>query len=133
MIIRTSFSDNDYTEDLKNYWDRFWFKNYYSASDKYKYLDDYDSLLKYRELYIEAHDLLDKVFLDKDKLTNADIEKFIEVIRKSILAYIEKEHLDSIKYLTTSLSIDIVDRVEDKCENGEVIYYFLETKQMVIL
>lgn len=133
MIIRTTFNDNDYTDYLEEYWNDFMFKNYYAEVDLYKHKDDYDSLLKYRNLYIEYHDLLDKIILDKKDITEEDLKHFKDLIKRSIIAFIKYECLDSIKYLEDNLKIDIVNKVDDTWENREVIYYFLETKQMIIL
>lgn len=124
MIIRTTFNDNDYTDYLEEYWNDFMFKNYYAEVDLYKHKDDYDSLLKYRNLYIEYHDLLDKIILDKKDITEEDLKHFKDLIKRSIIAFIKYECLDSIKYLEDNLKIDIVNKVDDTWENREVILFF---------
>lgn len=133
MIIRTTFNDNDFTHLLEEYWDGFWYKNYYCILDKYEKSDDYEDLKKHKEIYIEFHDLLDKAFFEENKMTVEELKRFERVITESIFAFIESKRSDSIDYLKKMFSVKIRFRIEDKWENGEVVYYFLNHKKMITM
>lgn len=133
MIIRTSFSDNDFTHLLQEYWSGFWFKNYYCMLDELKDSDEYEDLKKYKDTRIEAEELLEKAFYHEDDMSLGEFKRFGELITESILAYIKSKREDSMDYLSKMFSIRFIPSVKDKCENGEVVYYFLGSKRFVTM
>lgn len=133
MIIRITFNDNDYTEDLKEYWNDFWFKNYYYNIKELEDKNDKDSLKKYKDIRIEMDELLEKAVFNEKDMTEDELKRFKEILTESIFAFLNSNFDYVIDYLKANFSIDYVSKVDDVWENDEVLYYFLSSKQMIVL
>lgn len=127
MIIKTTFSDNDYTQILEEYWDNFWFKNYYNV------VKDIEDPNKYKDIRIDMEELLEKVFYNEDTVTVKEMQRFENYIKESILLYIKEFHSDEYDYLKEQLFVNIRLSIRDKNENGEVVYYFLKQKKYITM
>lgn len=127
MIIKTTFNDNDYTQILERYWDKFFFVNYYC------YINDIEDVKEYRNRRISAEDLLEKAFFNEDKMVVKEVQEFENIIKESILAYIKKNEPDKYDYLKDQLYVNIRLSIRDKDENGEVVYYFLRQKRYITM
>ena len=130
MIIKTTFNDSSYLNTLKLFWNKFLFCNY--PSYKHRYDED---VTKYIEIVKETDELLDKAMYKENQMTKEEINKFIESIKESIIYFIEiKQKVKSkeLEYLKNNLKIEIVPCIEDKFENNECLYYFLQNKQYII-
>lgn len=127
MIIKTTFSDNDYTQILEEYWDNFWFKNYYNV------VKDIEDPNKYKDTRIDMEELLEKVFYNEDTVTVKEMQRFENYIKESILLYIKEFHSDEYDYLKEQLFVNIRLSIRDKNENGEVVYYFLKQKKYITM
>lgn len=129
MIIRTTFHDTVLAHSLDNYWNRFFFINYKNHI-KSNYSNNKDAKM-YQTLTIEAEDLLEKAMFHEKDMTKEEKDRFLEIIKESILNYIRLTVTD-LDY-KPKLDISLVDVIEDKIENNEVVYYMLSTKNKVIL
>ena len=127
MIIKTTFNDNDFTNILEKYWDRFMFDNYYKA------VEDIEDLRLYRDLRIDMEELLKKAIYNETDLTAKEESQFEDYIKQSILAFVKKEYPSNLDYLKDQLYINIRLTVKDKDENGEVVYYFLKHQKYITM
>lgn len=125
MIIRTTFNDNDYTDVLTEYWDEFMFNHYYLG------LDDIEDLKEYKDKRIQAEELLEKAVYKPNEMTEEELQLFKERIIDSIKVLVTKYYGGHLRDLVKKIQVDIVPNIEDKWENGEVVYYFL-SKQISI-
>ena len=127
MIIKTTFNDNDFTNILEKYWDRFMFDNYYKA------VEDIEDLRLYRDLKIDMEELLQKAVYKEADLTAKEESQFEDYIKQSILAFIKKRYPSNLDYLKDQLYVNIRLTVKDKDENGEVVYYFLKHQKYITM
>lgn len=118
MIIRFTVYDNDYTDAIKSFYKHIKFDNaMWLKTNAFALIDDFDELLK-------------KFIYNKTEITNKDVEQMnylLECKFNYFLKQIGEEHLIHEK------SIEIVPMVADVNHNGEYIYYFVETEQIIIL
>lgn len=127
MIIKTTFNDNDFTDILEKYWDRFMFDNYYKA------VEDIEDLRLYRDLRIDMEELLKKAIYNEADLTAKEESQFEDYIKQSILAFVKKRYPSNLDYLKDQLYVNIRLTVKDKDENGEVVYYFLKHQKYITM
>lgn len=127
MIIKTTFNDNDFTNILEKYWDRFMFDNYYKA------VEDIEDLRLYRDLKIDMEELLQKAVYKEADLTAKEESQFEDYIKQSILAFVKKRYPSNLDYLKDQLYVNIRLTVKDKDENGEVVYYFLKHQKYITM
>lgn len=127
MIIKTTFNDNDFTDILEKYWDRFMFDNYYNA------VEDIEDLRLYRDLRIDMEELLKKAIYNEADLTAKEESQFEDYIKQSILAFVKKRYPSNLDYLKDQLYVNIRLTVKDKDENGEVVYYFLKHQKYITM
>lgn len=125
MIIRTTFKDNDYTDVLEEYWSEFAFNHYYLG------IDDIEDLKEYRDKRVRAEELIEKAVYKPDEMTEDELKEFKDRIVESIKVLVTKYYGGHLEHLSAKVYVDIVPNVEDKWENGEVVYYFL-SKQISI-
>lgn len=117
MIIRATFKDNHFTEVLEKYFDDFGYINYYlNISD---------------ENYRKEEKKLKKAVFKPEKMTKEEIKALIDQIKNSIEMFIAKFYNEHLEYLKDTIYLEIVPYVEDKWENGEVVYFFLSKQQYV--
>lgn len=127
MIIKTTFNDNDFTNILEKYWDRFMFDNYYKA------VEDIEDLRLYRDLRIDMEELLKKAIYNEADLTAKEESQFEDYIKQSILAFVKKRYPSNLDYLKDQLYVNTRLTVKDKDENGEVVYYFLKHQKYITM
>lgn len=123
MIIRATFNDNDYTDILTEYFDRFIFDHYYYG------LDDIKDLKEYKDKRIQAEELIEKAVYEPEKMTEEEKKVFIDRVVDSIKVTVTKYYGGHLKDLVNKIDVKIVSNVEDKWENGEVVYYFLNIQK----
>ena len=144
MIIRTTFSDNDYTHLLEKYWDRFLFDNCYSALEELGKKDDEESIRLWVTKHKRIEELIEKSIYNEDKITDNDVKEFEDLIKESIIAYVDKVYIDNdvyslseyaniIEYLEKSISVKIKKQLKDTDENGEVVYYLLKAQKYITM
>lgn len=144
MIIRTTFSDNDYTHLLEKYWDRFLFDNCYSALEELGKKDDEESIRLWVTKHKRIEELIEKSIYNEDKITDNDVKEFEDLIKESIIAYVDKVYIDNdvyslseyvniIEYLEKSISVRIKKQLKDTDENGEVVYYLLKAQKYITM
>ena len=123
VIIRATFNDNDYTDILTEYFDRFIFDHYYYG------LDDIKDLKEYKDKRIQAEELIEKAVYEPEKMTEEEKKVFIDRVVDSIKVTVTKYYGGHLKDLVNKIDVKIVSNVEDKWENGEVVYYFLNIQK----
>ena len=144
MIIRTTFSDNDYTHLLEKYWDRFLFDNCYSALEELGKKDDEESIRLWVTKHKRIEELIENTIYNEDKITDNDVKEFEDLIKESIIAYVDKVYIDNdvyslseyaniIEYLEKSISVRIKKQLKDTDENGEVVYYLLKAQKYITM
>lgn len=125
MIIKATFSDNDYTPILEQYFNYFKFRNY---NLYYKNCKD---LKEFKDKSIESEDLLRKIIFETDKMTKEDLKSFTYIVSESIKEYIKINYNADYKYLINRLQVEVINTFEDKNENGEVIYYIISSDKYI--
>lgn len=125
MIIRATFNDNDYTNVLTEYFDRFMFDHYYYG------LDDIEDLKEYKDKRIQAEEVLEKAVYHPDEMTDEEKKIFIDRIIDSLKVTVTKYYGGHLKDLVKKIDVKIVPNIEDKWENGEVVYYFLSKQKYI--
>lgn len=125
MIIRATFNDNDYTDVLTEYFDRFMFDHYYYG------INDIEDPKEFKEKRIQAEEILEKAVYKPNELTDEEKKIFINRIVEGLKITVTKYYGGHLKHLIENIDVKIVDSVADKDENGEVVYYFL-SKQLYI-
>lgn len=144
MIIRTTFNDNDYTMLLENYWDRFLFDNCYSALENLEGKNDNKNIKLWVSKHKKIENLINKSIYNEKEMTSDEIKEFEDLIKESIISYIDKRYLGSdmynaeeyfnmLNYLEESLRVDFKEEIKDQCENGEVVYYFLRLQKYLTM
>lgn len=144
MIIRTTFSDNDYTHLLEKYWDRFLFDNCYSALEELGKKDDEESIRLWVAKHNRIEELIEKSIYNEDKITDNDVKEFEDLIKESIIAYVDKVYIDNdvyslseyaniIEYLEKSISVKIKKQLKDIDENREVVYYLFKAQKYITM
>lgn len=125
MIIRATFNDNDYTDVLTEYFDRFMFDHYYYG------LDDIKDLKEYKDKRIQAEEVLEKAVYHSDEMTDEEKKIFIDRIIDSLKVTVTKYYGGHLRDLVKKIDVKIVSSVEDKWENNEVVYYFLSKQKYI--
>ena len=125
MIIRVTFHDNDFERLLIG----FFSKGLYGAlgwANK-ELRDKEDPTPNELLLYKETSILIDKylsMIQDEKEFSIEDKSQLKALIEKAFKLYLNTLYQESAEYLIKSLDISLIDKVEDKWENGEVLYYF---------
>lgn len=115
MIIRLSVNDNDFSSKLEDYLKNLWI-----------YITETDVLTK--ENVLEMIHVKDKVYemLNPNigyELTENDKDFLKNQIRNSFRYWCETRYPSDAEYLSKNLTIEILDVIEDKWENGEACYW----------
>lgn len=117
MILRVTFNDNDYIQELESYFRKF-LVNFTNLLDEYRDREDEQSIKHYVDTSVKIDDCLK--YITYSNKEDKELENtFLVLLRNSINIFV-----DNNTYLKTNLDISIVKSVSDKDENGEVIYYF---------
>lgn len=127
MIIRVSVNDNDFIAPLEDFFKKFRFSNFY------EYQNYISSDIQFKEVSIEMHELLQKVIYKAEELTDAEKNKFIEYVRLSIIAYVNKLQPDDVvAYFRKNLTISVVEAFKETWENDEALYYFINADKYIV-
>lgn len=134
MIIKVSFYDNDFTQLLEEFFNKFW-TNIFLLTEKHKNdlhqsILDNDKFLEFEKLYKKTG--------EKFKTLNEDEkQQILEYIKENIIEYVSKSKLDreetTLTYLKKSLRLEFVDSIKDEWKNGEVVYYFTMADKYVTM
>ena len=121
MIIKATFNDNDFTHLLEGFFKNFW-KYIFLLTEKD--LNDLHKSLIANDKYHEFEKLYKKTGENSKSLSDEDKEQVLNYIKANILEYINKNSKENYEYLEKNLEISFVKSVQDKWQNGEVIYFF---------
>ena len=130
MIIKATFHDNDY----KNVLEGFFNKGLYLMLCYVK--EGLTDSVEDTTLYVRYSTIIDKyckMIQDEkifDKKTQQDL---INMVGDAFNKYIDEMYSEQAKYLKENLEIEILDSVNDKWENGEVLYFFTMHNKYVII
>lgn len=130
MIIRYSVGDNDYTDKIKNFYKDIKFNS--DAWFKSKDIDysDTDQLKKAVEMQSLYETLLEKNIYYNEILSSNELKTFTKLLEVKFDYFLEKIGEEK---LIDQRTIDVVSMVTDKNCNGEYVYYFVESDQIIIL
>ena len=125
MIIRVTFHDNDFERPLIGFFSKGLYGALGWANKELRGKEDPtpNELLLYKETSI----LIDKylgMIQDEKEFSIEDKSQLKALIEKAFKLYLNTLYQESAEYLIKSLDISLIDKVEDKWENGEVLYYF---------
>ena len=125
MIIRVTFHDNDFERPLISFFSKGLYGALRWANKELRDKEDPtpNELLLYKETSI----LIDKylsMIQDEKEFSIEDKSQLKALIEKAFKLYLNTLYQESAEYLIKSLDISLIDKVEDKWENGEVLYYF---------
>lgn len=115
MIIRITVNDNDFQNVLEKFCGNFYNVITYSAT---KITDIGESIRLEKEIRNLFNPNVDI------ELTNEVKKRMKRIIRESFKMFVEKNYKKDAEYLIDSLCVDILSRMEDRWENGEVFYWF---------
>ena len=121
MIIKATFHDNDY----KNVLEGFFSKGLYLMLCYIK-----EGLSESKEdtiLYVRYSNTIDKdckMIQDEKIFEKHTQQDLLNMLGDAFNKYIEENYSDTAKYLKEHLELEIIDSVNDKWENGEVLYFF---------
>ena len=125
MIIRATFNDNDFTDSLERFFDNIAARLMALADKKRE-----DA----RERYDEFLRLENLVFAEE--ILEESRDEVVSVIRDAILLFLKERRGigdDMLSYLKDNLEVSIIGSVEDKWENGEVVYWFRNADKWITL
>ena len=130
MIVRVDYKDNDLQSNLENFFKQFRFKNYYAYSHDLQVEDD---LEKWKVTRVEMEDLFEEVIYKSDNISDENVLKFSEYVRKSILSYLrDLVSNETFEYLDKNISVSVLSTFSEKWENDEVIYYFTNADKFIV-
>ena len=130
MIIKYTVNNNDYTNKIKNFYKQIKFNNSVWLKNEFLDYKDKKVLDKAVETSIRFESLFEKYLYNKAKMTYKEIQKLNFLLDCKFNYFLKTNNM---KNLIDNKLIEIVSAVADKNLNGEVIYYFVETDQIVIL
>ena len=134
MIIKLTLNDNDYTGYIEKFLERFKFQNYYIVLKEY-YKDNEEDIKAYVEGHVKREELLDKVFYKEDELTESDIKQFEEYIKEALAYYLYKHNImlsDDLEDYKKIVNVKCLKTMNNKWQNGEVVYYFLQQDSYLV-
>lgn len=128
MIIKATVFNMRYSYFISDYFKNFQLKNYYRAIQKKKLPEEYR---KKREV---ADLLLEETMFWEERMTNEDKEKFKNIIKESLIDYIQETLSENdAQYFKQALEIKLDNTLEHKNYNGELVCYFLQQNVSIIL
>lgn len=131
MILEITIHDNDFTNIIEEFLDQYHMDARMMINllkDPYK--DDHK---KYYEISTECDKILDDIYNDFGKLTEEHINNYIDLIKRCLLAYTEKEYSAEYGYVNHNLSIKNVKSVKSKWQNAEVVYWFVGFRKYITM
>lgn len=134
MIIKLTLNDNDYTGYIEKFLDRFKFQNYYIVLKEYD-KDNEEDIKAYVEGHVKREELLDKVFYKEDELTESDIKQFEEYIKEALAYYLYKHNImlsNDLEDYKKIVNVKCLKTMNNKWQNGEVVYYFLQQDSYLV-
>lgn len=130
MIIRYTVYDNDYTNTIKSFYKHIKFDSsvwLHNNAIDYKDEKQLKEAVENQKLFEE---LFKKCLYHKGDITVEEIHKLNELLYHKFSYYL-KTMVD--EKLVHEMDIEIVPSVADVDRNGEYIYYFVGTDQIVVL
>lgn len=134
MIIKLTLNDNDYTGYIEKFLERFKFQNYYIVLKEYD-KDNEEDIKAYVEGHVKREELLDKVFYKEDELTELDIQQFEEYIKEALAYYLYKHNImlsNDLEDYKKIVNVKCLKTMNNKWQNGEVVYYFLQQDSYLV-
>lgn len=134
MIIKLTLNDNDYTGYIEKFLERFKFQNYYIVLKEYD-KDNEEEIKAYVEGHVKREELLDKVFYKEDELTESDIKQFEEYIKEALAYYLYKHNImlsNDLEDYKKIVNVKCLKTMNNKWQNGEVVYYFLQQDSYLV-
>lgn len=134
MIIKLTLNDNDYTGYIEKFLERFKFQNYYIVLKEYD-KDNEEDIKAYVEGHVKREELLDKVFYKEDELTKSDIKQFEEYIKEALAYYLYKHNImlsNDLEDYKKIVNVKCLKTMNNKWQNGEVVYYFLQQDSCLV-
>lgn len=134
MIIKLTLNDNDYTGYIEKFLDRFKFQNYYIVLKEYD-KDNEEDIKAYVKGHVKREELLDKVFYKEDELTELDIQQFEEYIKEALAYYLYKHNImlsNDLEDYKKIVNVKCLKTMNNKWQNGEVVYYFLQQDSYLV-
>lgn len=134
MIIKLTLNDNDYTGYIEKFLERFKFQNYYIVLKEYD-KDNEEDIKAYVEGHVKREELLDKAFYKEDELTESDIKQFEEYIKEALAYYLYKHNImlsNDLEDYKKIVNVKCLKTMNNKWQNGEVVYYFLQQDSYLV-
>ena len=134
MIIKLTLNDNDYTGYIEKFLERFKFQNYYIVLKEYD-KDNEEDVKAYVEGHVKREELLDKVFYKEDELTESDIKQFEEYTKEALAYYLYKHNImlsNDLEDYKKIVNVKCLKTMNNKWQNGEVVYYFLQQDSYLV-
>lgn len=134
MIIKLTLNDNDYTGYIEKFLERFKFQNYYIVLKEYD-KDNEEDIKAYVEGHVKREELLDKAFYKEDELTESDIKQFEEYIKEALAYYLYKHNImlsNDLEDYKKIVDVKCLKTMNNKWQNGEVVYYFLQQDSYLV-
>lgn len=134
MIIRLTVHDNDFEGALKGFFSAglYGALKYIAKSITRKEDPSNEELIEYRAISIQCDDFLDKIMKNKP-FSEEEKTAFYQLLNRSYDYYLKSLYPEDYKYLTENKDLSIINSVEDKDENGEVLYYFPINNTYIIM
>ena len=128
MIIRFSVKDNDFTETIKPFYKEIKFNNeaWYKNINK----DNQEEIEQALTSIKDYEMLFEKCLYNKKEINQNEIDKLNRLLRCKFDYFLKQK---SLKDLTKQNVIEVVDVVYDADYNGEYVYYFVASDQIIIL
>ena len=128
MIIRFGVKDNDFTEIIKPFYKEIKFNNeaWYKNINK----DNQEELEQALTSIKDYEMLFEKCLYNKKEMNQNEIDKLNRLLRCKFDYFLKQK---SLKDLTKQNVIEVVDVVYDADYNGEYVYYFVASDQIIIL
>lgn len=121
MIIRITVHDNDFQTILERFCKNF----YMNITEIYGLSEDsmdYEKLSLYRKRSNEIRSLFNP---NNDIVLTKEVKENIKkIVKEGFNTFVMKNSPKNAEYLKKNVQIDVLSRMEDKWENGEVFYWF---------
>lgn len=120
MILRMTFNDNDQMEILESYLNGFHDNLLFDLNDASERMS----------VYMKLRPILNP---NNPGISDEDKDFLVGRIDSSVREFISKRCPSSKEYLLRNLEFEFVSCIEDKCENGEVVYWLQYADKVVVL